>query len=438
MNFRKTLSLPLALLFILAGLLMSGCQKESLSGPKTDDSTLSSPDFNQDVLRMIYGMDLEQASSPESEVRYRSITEALTESQHSQLEQLVQQYTAQPETKTPVSSRSVAEILSTGVSGDGFGQSVAKAGDKIAVGLSGKVHLYSRDGSGSYALEQSITGRSGFGAQVAASSGRVAVLASSSRQVYIYKDMGTYWGTESLLSTGLDFVADIAMSGSTLAVMGGLAGSVDRAIKVYANNGAQWVEQAQLSLDDTFFWDIDIDGGIIAANGGTNSDLGVVFSPKVYVFSSAGGSWGLSQEIAFPFGYQLSRAVAISGSTIIANTAFYLFAPSTQTAAFTSSSGSWAFSGQLVQPGPLPFVQTRELDIQGSTAVVTVPTGEFFPDPNDVAHVFNRSGSSWSLANTLTPSGGGFSILFGQSVALGGGEIVIGAPGSGAGKVFIY
>lgn len=442
-SFFLTLSKPIFVLAILGALFLTGCQK---AASYEVEATAEPVDFRSSLLQMVYSISGEQLNDPEIEQLYSRMMDNLTEDQSAQLETLVQQYAAQAQTditNSPISTRSVESSLSAGTPGDGFGQSVAKAGNTLFVGAPGseKVYLYTEDGSGNYSLRQTIPGRGGFGSRVAASGEWLAVVAPSYGQVYLYKNQVSYWSLRGILTPGESLTGTgtgIAMDGGTLAVMGRSA-SAQSQIFVYQLNGSQWSQEAVLSAPDVFLWDLDIQGNTIVGNGGTNAGSGVIFSPNLYIYNRSGSSWGPANEVALPFGYQLSRAVAISGSTIVANTFFYLFQTSGRNAVFSAASGSWAFNTEFVQPGVLPFAQTRWLDIQDSQAIVTVPTGGFFPDPNDVAHIFTQSGGSWNLTETLTPSTGGGDYLFGESVILDGGKAILGAPGSpAAGRVFIY
>jgi hypothetical protein len=434
------------LLAILGGFFLTSCEKSVLDEPLEEASAEQPLDFRASVLHMIYGLSGEQLNAPEADELFAKMTSSLSEEQRQQLEGMVELYYAAPAAASQsggaIGFRSMQESsLSSGMPGDGYGTSVAKAGNSLFVGAPGssRVYRYVQGDGGSYALAQTLPGRSGMGTFVAADGNWMGAYAPQSTQVTMFKNMGTYWTISGIINTGLSFGTgtDLEMSGDRMAVMGFIPVSFQRVIKVYARNGNNWAEEATLGIDDVFFWDMDIDGNTIVANGGTNADAGVVFNPQLYVFNKVGNAWELTATQPLPFGYQLARAVAIDGSTIVANTFFWNFQLSNRTAAFTANGGGWVLSGELLQPQPVPFAQTRWLDLQGSTAVVTLPTG----GAGNAAHVFVQSGSSWSLINTLEPSTGGLDFLFGQSVVLDGGQVILGAPSSAAGvagKAFIY
>lgn len=437
------------LLAILGGFFLTSCEKSVLDEPLEEARAEQPLDFRASVLHMIYGLSGEQLEAPWADELFAAATSGLSAEQYEQLEGLVEQYytaeTAASQIEGTIGFRSLQESsLSSGMQGDGYGTSVAKAGNSLFVGAPGssRVYRYVRGDGGSYALAQTLPGRSGMGRFVAAEGGWMAAYAPQSTQVTMFKNMGTYWTMSGIINTGLSSGTgtDLEMSGNRMAVMGILPVSFQRVIKVYTRNGNNWAEEATIGLEDVFFWDMDIDGNTIVANGGTNAGSGTFFNPQVYVFNKVGNAWELTATQPLPAGYQLARAVAIDGSTIVANTFLWNFQLSNRTAVFTANGGGLALSGELLQPLPVPFAQTRWLDIQGSKAVVTLPAGGFFPEAGDAAHVFEQSGSSWSLINTIEPSTGGFDFLFGQSVVIDGGQVIIGAPSSigGAGKAFIY
>ena len=241
-------------------------------------------------------------------------------------------------------------------------------------------------------LSKTLSGGVNFGYQVASSANWLAVMAGANPyggQVVLFKKQGNSWVEHSTIEPGFQFLAgatgsDIAMHGNTLAVMGRTL-SVS-GIQVYKLTGNNWSLETTLEEDDTFWWDMDIHGNTIVANVGFNSTKSYVITP---------------------------------------------------------SSGTWAISGELVNPnqGSQGISQGRRLAIEGSKVVVTYPTALFANDPNDAAFVFEQSGSAWDLTETLTPSTGGLNIEYGYRALVKGNQVIIGAPGinaTSAGAVFIH
>jgi len=74
--------------------------------------------------------------------------------------------------------------------------------------------------------------------------------------------------------------------------------------------------------------------------------------------------------------------------------------------------------------------------IDGDTAVVGQPIGALVGmHVAGAAYVFVRSGGAWTEAATLVPSDGAIDDAFGNSVAISGDTIVVGAPGAALGDV---
>lgn len=234
------------------------------------------------------------------------------------------------------------------------------------------------------------------------------------------------------------------MDGNKLAVLG-RNGNVST-IFVYKLTGNNWSLEAEINMaaTATFLWDIDIHSNRIVGNEG-DGVFGLFSAPQVYIYEKSGNNWALETQVAFPVGNLLSREVAIDNSTIVANTGI----GSTISFFITPSGGSWAISGEVEQPGPLPFVQERPLDIQGSKIVVGVPADGFFiPTPpfilplgGDVVHVFENE----ILTESLTPSSSDLDHVFGVSVLLSENKVIIGSPNLSytlsstvAGEVVIY
>ena len=69
----------------------------------------------------------------------------------------------------------------------------------------------------------------------------------------------------------------------------------------------------------------------------------------------------------------------------------------------------------------------RDVALDGDTAVVGVPYEDYYSSPG-VAYVFVRSGDVWALQASLRAADGADNEWFGESVAVSGDTIVVGAP----------
>jgi hypothetical protein len=244
---------------------------------------------------------------------------------------------------------------------------------------------------------------------------------------------GTAQTTSDVLTTSKNPLAQagssVAISGDTL-VAGAPQYNNSGAVFVYDYDSSthQWVVQpAPLQPNDlqtfaNFGSSVALDGNTLVV-GADNKANG---AGAVYVFQNVGGVWTQVAEFQGQAGAHLGTSVGVSGPEVIAgalgsNKAYVydfngtawvsqqtLFAP-------VSAGSSSGFGGAVA--------------IDGSTAVVGAP------DANNVgaAFVYALSGGTWtqqaSLGNLVSPPATGG---FGSAVAVSGGEVIVGAPDTGA------
>ena len=145
-------------------------------------------------------------------------------------------------------------------------------------------------------------------------------------------------------------------------------------------------------------------------------------------------------------GEQFGEAVAVSGRTLIVGTINHIAASSDfeQGAAyiFTAPASGWAHARQaaiLKAPrGQSEEAFGRSVAISGNTIVIGAPSREVGRHTNQgAAYVFVKPASGWrSTMPTaeLTASGGAGHEFFGESVAISGNTVLVGAPGRRVGK----
>lgn len=439
-NFYQKIANYSVVCTLLATLFLIGCQKDKFNEIATEATASTALSIEAATIQAVYGIQSSEIDETEMKAMYTKLVSPLTTEQRNQLDDYVEQYFHQPTASiasNEVSFRSMSEtIYPAGNLGDGFGVSVAKTGNTMFAGAPGKGRVYVYDGDAPVKILRSSIGGEGFGREIVASGDWVAI--SAIRQVFLFKKEGDSWVEKHIITPDLQFVAmsatgtDMAIDGNHFAILG--RNGAQSVIFMYELKDGVWSEDQviDLSAGDIFLWDIDISDGIIAGNGGTNA--GFFISPKVYILQKSSGSWGVSSQIAFPPGYSLARTVAIDKSSIVATTAFVSNVGDVVT--ISREADSWSITGALVQPGPLPFLADRILDIEGSTVVVGVPTGGFFPAAGDVVDVFENG----TYVETLTPSTGGMDYYYGTSVYIHNGEVGVGATGEADvdGNVFVY
>lgn len=193
------------------------------------------------------------------------------------------------------------------------------------------------------------------------------------------------------------FGQSVALESSTLVVgapQDGEAGSLAGAVLVYSQGGSQFEEKlmpATVDASDFFGCCIALDGDTLVA--GARGDEG---GGAAYVFRNLGAGFQLEAVLSVPgapAGYGFGDAVALDGDRLVVGARF-------------ASTSQGVFSGS--------------------------------------AHVFERSGSTWSAGIELLPTDVGTASFLGESVSIDGDRIVLGAGGanasgvSGAGAAYVY
>jgi uncharacterized protein (DUF2345 family) len=372
---------------------------------------------------------------------------------------------------------------SDGAVSDGFGFSVAISGDTVVVGAPGKnsfqgaayVFVKPIGGwNGNLTQTAKLTASDGltfdlFGYSVAISGDTVVVGARSKNgsrgAAYVFVKPSSGWSgnlTETAKLTASDgAVADefgfsVAISGDTVVVGAPFAdispNSNQGTAYVFVKPGSGWsgnlTETAKLTASDgavadEFGFSVAISGDTVAVGAlgddiGANSNQGAAY---VFVKPSGGWSGNLTENAkltafdgaAFDlFGF----SVAISGDTVVVG------APrknSSQGAAyvFVKPSGGW--SGNLTENAKLTAFDGAAFDefgnsvaVSGDTVVVGAPFDDIGANTDQgAAYVFVKPSGGWTMTSTfdakLTASDGAADDEFGRSVAISGGTVVVGA-----------
>jgi hypothetical protein len=170
---------------------------------------------------------------------------------------------------------------------------------------------------------------------------------------------------------------------------------------------------------------------------GTTAIVGAKESAGAYIFTNTAGSW---KQVATLRPNDGSGAVAISGSTVIAG-------GDPDTYVFTDSGGTWSQQGELVNPPKAVHnLFGDSVAVSGSTVVVGA---EFNDHYRGSAYVFKHAKGSWIHAGKLVASDqracfstdeGRFCDDFGNSVAMSGTSIIVGSEGWGGqtGSAYVF
>lgn len=421
------------------------------------------------------------------------------------------------------------KLIASGTNGrmgaDNFAYSVAISADTVAVGVpqqafdatggsftpqAGAVYVFTRTAS-TWSLQQKLVasgtnGRltgDGFGFSIAISGDTIAAAApqqdydaagvvsvADAGAAYIFTRTAGVWSSQQKLvgsgtnarNTQDSFGYAIAVTGDTVAV-GAPSQDYDKdgaqfveyagAVFISSRSANVWTQQTKLA-DDAHILSrspmgvgyfgmttaLSEDGNTLVVGSpydsfdANNGNL-VIGAGAVYVYVKNGSGWSFQQKLVGvgtngrTYGDQFGFSVAISGDTLIAGVpgqsydenGATLMSSSGAAYVFTRSAGVWSLQQKLVGGGTNGRVSGdnfgNSLALSGNTVVIGAPYQDYDENgANSVseagaAYVFTRSGSVWSLEEKLVAMGthGRESgDQFGSSVALSGETVVIGAP----------
>ena len=307
-------------------------------------------------------------------------------------------------------------IASDGMAGDSFGDAIAVSGDTVIVGVPGS---------------DVPTGYTQAGA------------------AYVFVRSGTTWSEQQKLNVTVTNWADtlgrsVAIEGDT-AIVGATgtntaAGLNTGAAYVFTRTGPVWTQQAMLvasdgASSDAFGQSVSVSGDI-AVVGSSYASVGAPFTGAAYVFSRSGGSWMEEAKLTASdaaahdiFGF----SVSVSGTTALVGAyhndtslgtesgSAYVFVRDGTTwveqANLTPGTGgsSFHFGYSVALSGDTALVGSRDASAGGLTGA-------------GAAHIFVRSGATWSEQQALDPGDGQLYGIFGCAVALSGDRALVGAP----------
>ena len=278
-----------------------------------------------------------------------------------------------------------------------------------------------------------------------------AVYEGGTGTAYIFTRSDTTWTQEQKIFASDRALTDrfgraVAISGEYIVVgapdkdsTGSNSGSAY--IYNYNSTSSVWVQQQILTASDAaagdqFGFSAAIVGDTVVV-GAPNDDSG---SGAVYAFVRSGTTWTEQQKLTGDGG-NFGEALALNTDNVA------IGAPSDDGTGnpggaayvFTRSGTTWT-QEQKIQPSnpsSAALAFGRSLDLDGDDLVVGIPqSGSSFTGS---AAVYTRSGTTWSLQQTLNASDADQLDFFGTSVAIDGGFVVAGAPGEGlTGSVYTF
>lgn len=366
---------------------------------------------------------------------------------------------------------------SDGAELDQLGIAVAASGTTAVLGAprdddrgtdAGAAYVFVRTGS-TWTQQAKLTASDGFandnfGGAVAISGDTVIIGAvyndatnSDGGAAYVFTRTGTAWTQQARLVASDAAPADqlgisVAIDGDT-AVIGTVdvddRGERSGAAYVFARTGAAWTQQAKLLADDGAEQD---QFGIAVAVSGNTAMVGAYgdddrgrSAGSVYVYDRIGTTWGQSQKLLADDGLdidELGISIALAGDTAAIGAVFagdggaaYVFA---------RTGTAWAQQAKLVaDDGGDGEDFGQSIALSGDAILVGAPNDNELGAAAGAAYRFTRSGAAWTQAAKLLASDGESVDFFGNAVALSGDLAVIGAfgdddRGSAAGAAYAF
>jgi hypothetical protein len=218
-------------------------------------------------------------------------------------------------------------------------------------------------------------------------------------------------------------VYDLATDGNRIA----FAASEDTvpALYIFARQENHWVLENTLHPTPPL-WSIAMNSGVIVAGA----------AGKALVYELTNNVWN-ETIINAPTNVRggFGADVALDRDTILIGSPGDPRSYAGGAYAYIRTNGGWEFQAELPSEDFIFLPVGRQVAISGDTALLSA-----YPDRFDsgFVYVFLRSGGTWKRSAYLTGDGGGD--FFGQSLAVSGRNLVVGAPSArgGGGVIFLF
>ncbi|MGA3353239.1 MAG: hypothetical protein ABSD85_08660 [Acidimicrobiales bacterium] len=374
-----------------------------------------------------------------------------------------------------VAGSELAELKGTGIKpGDAFGWSVAVSGMTVVVGApgrpgsAGRAYVFADTSSGwvqAAELKASATAAGdSFGWAVAISGTDVVVGApghgDNAGRAYLFAKTAARWVQVAELA-GSDTVAgdrfgtSVAISGTNV-VVGAWDhdGTAGRAY-VFAGTARRWAQVAELKGSDTR------SGNLFGAAVAISATTALISAPgyaddvgRAYVFDKIANRWTQVAELKgsapLPVGHlpggdsrnrplgfggpQFGYAVAISGATALVGEPGYPYGM-VPVYVFERTATGWKQAAKLMEQDNDAF--GASLALSRTSIVVGAP---WQAGDTGAADLFTKTASGWARGYGLQASDTVAGDMFGESVAVSGETVVIGANGhgGGAGRAYLF
>lgn len=245
--------------------------------------------------------------------------------------------------------------------------------------------------------------------------------------------------------SGDDLGAAVALSDSYMAVSAPAVGRWTTPAPVVfiksltdASSGVTSVGPGAVSTNETFGTALDMDDStlVVGASGALTGD------GAVFIFSRSGATWNLAQRLDGTNDEAFGSDVTLVGSRMVVG------APGAAQGAVhvcERTSGTWSCPTRIPHPdasatGLRAFGAAVDLSSDGTELVVGAPWGLGLTCCPGAAFTYTLRDGVWGLAGNLQPTSPANNDGFGDSVAIDGGVIAVGAPraAGGTGTVSVF
>lgn len=243
-----------------------------------------------------------------------------------------------------------------------------------------------------------------------------------------------------------DFGRSVAIEGDIVAVGVGADGD-NGAVYLFKRAGRSYVPEAKLECPDDpvgaeFGRSVAIKGNMVivgarfaqAADTDNDGDIDEqdADAGAVYIFKKYGGMWHLEQKIISPYPQPKSnfgRALAVQGDTLIVTARKYDSDSENDGTAYeyVFRSGLWTYRTEII-PATEPADEAyfgQSVAIQGDLLVIGARNDN--PNKAGAVYVFRQTSTGWCQIARLTPQDGEKNDQYGFTVAVGGNTIAVGA-----------
>jgi len=317
----------------------------------------------------------------------------------------------------------------------------------------GVVHPFVRDGGswkrGLPIVPADLQDNDWFGASVAADGDTLLAGAPQANALqgaaYVFVRDGDSWTQQAkLLAAGGEpgdlFARRVLLAGDVAIANVPLDkeyGQSVGSIRLFERSGSTWTEAARLDAPDgapatSFGASMALGGGrllVAAARAGENEQ------GAVHVYVGGGVSWTYEATLTAPLGVkadQFGEWVSTDGETAVVGAPRVDIDGKMDAGAayvFSRKSGQWKLAAMLVSPAPQPNDQFGgEVRLSGDIVIVGCDGDDSRGADAGAVYAFHEQGGEWVSGPAFIAETVGEGDRFGSTLALAGGELLVGAP----------